>query len=113
MSDPAWKSSRVAIEQVLAGLPANEQFHYPIRHGSMRVGLYAPRGEDDQEPHVQDELYIVASGSGTFTKGAERIPFAPGDVLFVEAGLEHRFEEFSEDFSTWVVFWGPEGGERP
>tara|TARA_R110002073_G_scaffold49320_2_gene131727 strand:- start:169 stop:279 length:111 start_codon:yes stop_codon:yes gene_type:complete len=32
-------------------------------------------------------------------------------MIFVEAGAEHRFENFSEDFSTWVVFWGAEGGE--
>jgi len=32
-------------------------------------------------------------------------------LLFVPAGVEHRFEHFSEDFSTWVVFYGPRGGE--
>jgi hypothetical protein len=31
--------------------------------------------------------------------------------LFAPAGLVHRFEEFSDDFATWVVFWGPKGGE--
>ena len=34
-----------------------------------------------------------------------------GDVIFVEAGVPHRFEGYGEDFATWVVFWGPEGGE--
>jgi hypothetical protein len=33
-------------------------------------------------------------------------------VLFVAAGVPHRFEEFSRDFAAWVVFWGPKGGER-
>jgi uncharacterized protein YjlB len=33
-------------------------------------------------------------------------------VLFVPAGTTHRFEDFSADFATWVVFWGPQGGER-
>jgi mannose-6-phosphate isomerase-like protein (cupin superfamily) len=78
----------------------------------MRVGLYAPRGPDDQSPHHQDELYIIASGSGWFVKGKERVPFAPEDVLFVEAGTEHRFEDFTADFAAWVIFWGPEGGEE-
>jgi len=32
-------------------------------------------------------------------------------VIFVEAGVEHRFEDFTDDFETWVVFWGPQGGE--
>ena len=38
-------------------------------------------------------------------------PFGPGDVIFVEAGAVHRFEAYGDDFATWVVFWGPEGGE--
>lgn len=35
----------------------------------------------------------------------------PGDLLFVPAGVVHRFEEFTDDFATWVMFYGPEGGE--
>jgi len=35
-----------------------------------------------------------------------------GDVLFVAAGVEHRFLNISDDFSAWVVFWGPKGGEQ-
>jgi len=88
-----------------------DRFAYPIRHGSMRIGVYAPRGRDEQAPHEQDELYIVASGSGSFVKDGERRPFAPGDAIFVEAHARHRFEDFSDDFSTWVIFWGPKGGE--
>ncbi|HEY0106857.1 MAG TPA: cupin domain-containing protein, partial [Rhizomicrobium sp.] len=61
--------------------------------------------------HQQDELYVVASGSGTFVKNGDRRTFGPLDVLFVEAGAEHRFEDFSADFAAWVIFWGPDGGE--
>ena len=42
----------------------------------------------------------------------ERHRFGPGTVFFVPAGAEHRFENFTPDFSTWVVFWGPRGGEK-
>ena len=53
-------------------------------------------------------------GTGTFVNGARREPFGPGDLLFVPAGVIHRFEEFSDDLVVWVVFYGPEGGEaRP
>jgi mannose-6-phosphate isomerase-like protein (cupin superfamily) len=107
----SWQSSRAAIEQKLADLPALEQFHYPIRHGTMRVGLYAPRGRDDQTPHEQDELYIIASGNGWFVRGTERTRIQRDDVIFVPAGMLHRFESFSDDFAAWVVFWGPLGGE--
>lgn len=83
----------------------------PLRRGTMRLGLYAPRGPDTQKPHTQDELYVVASGSGIFFKEGERRPFGANDAIFVEAGVEHRFEDFSPDFSAWVIFWGPKGGE--
>ena len=80
-------------------------------HGSMEVRYYAPKGRDDQTPHDQDEVYFVASGSGSFLREGERVAFGPGDMLFVAAGEAHRFEDFSDDFATWVVFYGPKGGE--
>ena len=101
-----------AITRNLEETPEGKRFRYPIRHGTMRVGVYAPRPpHDPQSPHDQDEIYIVIAGSGTFAKGEERRPFRAGDVIFVEAGIPHRFEGFGEDFATWVVFWGPPGGE--
>lgn len=105
-----WLAKRDDIRRAIA--EGGRRSHYPIRHGTMRVGLYAPRGDDPQTPHDQDELYIVISGTGTFRKGEEARPFRPGDVIFVEAGVPHRFLEFSDDFETWVVFWGPRGGEK-
>jgi mannose-6-phosphate isomerase-like protein (cupin superfamily) len=77
----------------------------------MEVGLYAPHHADEQQPHKQDELYIVISGTGDFVKNGDRCKFSGQDVLFVEAGAEHRFENFSDDFATWVIFWSPEDGE--
>jgi mannose-6-phosphate isomerase-like protein (cupin superfamily) len=82
-----------------------------FQHGSLLLKLYAPTGTDRQTPHTRDELYLVLSGTGTFVNGDARHPFGPGDALFVPAGAEHRFEDFSDDFRTWVVFYGPEGGE--
>ena len=82
-----------------------------LAHGSMRVEYYAPRGVDTQSPHTRDELYIVAAGTGWFLNGEQRHRFAPGDVIFVPAGVVHRFEQFTDDFATWVIFYGPEGGE--
>ena len=82
-----------------------------LGHGSMIVEYYAPRGSDRQQPHARDELYVIAVGTGTFLNGDARHPFAPGDVIFVPAGVVHRFEDFSDDFATWVIFYGPEGGE--
>ena len=83
-----------------------------MTHGTMIAKLYAPRGVDLQEPHEQDEVYVVMRGSGTFVHGDRRDPFGPGDLLFVEAAVPHRFEEFTDDLALWVVFYGPAGGER-
>ena len=80
-------------------------------HGSLEVEIYKPSKVDLQQPHTRDEVYVVISGVGHFTKGEVRHPFQAGEVLFVPAGTEHRFEDFSEDFATWVFFYGPEGGE--
>ncbi|HEX3383635.1 MAG TPA: cupin domain-containing protein [Mucilaginibacter sp.] len=83
-----------------------------MEHGSMFVEIYRPQKTDQQRPHKQDELYIIISGQGEFLNDGKRSSFAAGDVLFVRAGIKHRFENFSDDFATWVIFYGPEGGEK-
>jgi mannose-6-phosphate isomerase-like protein (cupin superfamily) len=83
-----------------------------FRHGTLTVEIYAPKGTDLQQPHTRDELYIVAAGHGWFSVEGHRVPFSPGDALFAAAGEVHRFEDFTENLLTWVVFYGPEGGER-
>jgi mannose-6-phosphate isomerase-like protein (cupin superfamily) len=75
------------------------------------VLLYVPKDTDTQTPHARDEIYIVVTGHGTFRRGQELVRFAPGDALFVAAGVPHRFESFSGDFRTWVVFFGPRAAE--
>ena len=93
-------------------LPEGRRSAEVLRYGSLEVRHYAPQGSDPQAPHDRDEVYIVARGRGFFVRGAERVAFGPGDMLFVPAGVEHRFEDFSDDFATWVMFYGPAGGER-
>lgn len=93
--------------------PEGERFVHAFTHGSLAVELYAPVGADPQTPHGRDEVYFVVAGSGEFVAAGERTRFAPGDALFVPAHTEHRFENFTPDFVVWVVFYGPEGGERP
>jgi mannose-6-phosphate isomerase-like protein (cupin superfamily) len=106
---------RFTVEEAVRRLPAPAaeglRFATLFRRGSLAVELYAPQGEDLQQPHAQDELYVVLTGTGWFVNGGVRHPFGPGDVLFVPAGAVHRFEDFTPDFRTWVVFYGPPGGE--
>ena len=58
------------------------------------------------------EIYVVISGSGSFLNGNNTVEYKAGDFLFVPAGIEHRFINFTSDFSTWVFFYGPLGGEQ-
>ena len=92
--------------------PDGKRFVGLFTHGTLEVELYAPRGTDPQQPHSRDEVYVVARGTGTFFDGEKRSAFTPGDFLFVPAHVPHRFEEFTDDLTVWVLFYGPEGGER-
>ncbi|WP_136468408.1 cupin domain-containing protein [Flagellimonas onchidii] len=90
----------------------NSPFLTLFEHGTLSVEVYKPEKVDLQQPHTRDEVYVVISGTGEFVNGGIRTDFGPGDFLFVPAGVEHRFENFTNDFSTWVLFYGPEGGEN-
>ncbi len=99
-----------------APIPEGRRSAELMMHGSMTLRYYAPKGEDLQTPHDQDEVYIVQSGHGVVVSGPtedtlDRRRFGPGDAIFVPAGHVHRFVDFSADFAVWVVFWGPKGGE--
>lgn len=110
MSDkPAWLASMADFEQGLGR--STDHYFVGLASGTMELGLYRPDGLDPQNPHKQDEIYIIRTGTADFLRDNERISVSVGDTLFVPAGMEHRFVNFSDDFDTWVVFWGPEGGE--
>jgi mannose-6-phosphate isomerase-like protein (cupin superfamily) len=106
--------TKITVTEMLAKLPGpkGERYATGMKHGTMEVFIYAPKGNDPQTPHSRDEVYIVFSGSGIFFDGNQRYSFKAGDVLFVPANTEHKFEEFTDDFVTWVVFYGKVGGEN-
>ena len=92
--------------------PNGERFAELFKHGTLSVEVYAPHRTDRQRPHSRDEVYVIVSGTGRFLRNDEEVVFERGDVLFVAAGEAHRFVDFSQDFVTWVFFYGPEGGEE-
>lgn len=114
VSDTVKVDTRIALADMLAKLPGpnGERYERGMKKGTMEVLIYAPKGTDPQTPHDRDEVYVVMKGSGTFFDGKQRYPFKSGDVLFVPAHTEHRFEKFTKDFVTWVIFYGPIGGEK-
>lgn len=96
-------------------------------HGSVELRWYAPKLPGDQVPHDRDEIYFIVAGTAVFLRGEFRTPFSddqslslagedrvavkPGDAVFVPAGTVHQFEAMSPDFGSWMIFYGPEGGE--
>lgn len=105
---------KFSLNDGLAALPGpqGQRFHILLQRGSLKLEVYAPRGQDPQQPHTQDEVYVVQRGQGEFVLEQQRWHCAPGDALFVPAGARHRFENFSDDFAVWVIFYGPQGGEH-
>ena len=103
---------KISTQEALSELAKKDNtFTTLFGHGSLSVEIYRPIDIDKQQPHDRDEIYVIISGTGTFLHGTEKVNFEPGDFLFVKAGVEHRFVGFTPDFSTWVFFYGPKGGE--
>jgi mannose-6-phosphate isomerase-like protein (cupin superfamily) len=81
-----------------------------VRSAALSAGVYAlDRGAvDGQQPHAEDEVYVVVSGSAVLDVDGTRTEVAPGSVAFVPAGLAHSFVDISEDLRVAVVFAPPE-----
>jgi mannose-6-phosphate isomerase-like protein (cupin superfamily) len=82
-----------------------------LRSGSLSAGLYVlpPGAIDEQQPHGEDEVYVVAAGGSLFTAGTDTREIRAGDVLYVAAGIPHRFHDITEELRVIVVFAPPEG----
>ncbi len=104
---------KVSAEDALKQLMEQNEFPFTVmmKHGSMTIEYFAPKELDTQTQHKQDEIYIIITGHSTFYRNGERILCKKNDVLFVPAGMDHHFEDFSNDFAVWVIFYGPDGGE--
>lgn len=104
---PKWAAFRLAdLEERQAGGkdPWLEFFRTP----TLRTGLYVlPAGaKDPQGPHAQDEVYHVVKGRAVLTVDGEEHPVAPGSVVYVRAGIDHRFHSITEELEVLVFFAG-------
>jgi mannose-6-phosphate isomerase-like protein (cupin superfamily) len=84
-----------------------------LRVPDLSAGIYViePGGVDPQQPHTEDEVYVVLAGRSRFTAGDATRDVAPGDTIFVPAGMPHRFHDVVEELRIIVVF-GPAEGSR-
>ena len=113
MSDRYHLGMAAALGTLPGPDPEDRTYNILFQRGTAELIVYAPKGADHQEIHDRDEFYFIVSGSGKFFNGETVIDVAAGDAIFVAAGVEHRFLDFTGDFSTWVLFYGPKGGESP
>lgn len=98
---------QLTIRDALAALgDKGETYLKLFAQPALDIALYKPDRADPQTPHLRDEIYVIATGSGQFAQEGESRPFGPGDLLFVPKGAPHRFVDFTDDFSTWVIFLG-------
>jgi mannose-6-phosphate isomerase-like protein (cupin superfamily) len=79
----------------------------------MSLGLYVldAGATDPQQPHTEDEAYVILAGRGSFTAAGETRAVAPGDTIFVPAAVPHRFHDITEQLQVIVVF-APREGSR-
>lgn len=114
MSKPG-RSRVMRLAEAQAGIPgpAGERAVVVLRRGTLDVALGLPVRPSQQTPHAQDEIYFIIQGRGVLLHDGKRDRFESGDLLFVAAGIEHQFEDTTEDLALWRVFYGPDGGEIP
>ena len=105
------RSQVIHLAQAQAGIPSGERSASVLQRGTLDVSLGTPVRPNEQTPHEQDEFYVAIRGRGVLFHDGRRDPFESGDLLFVAAATEHRFEDFTDDLLVWRVFYGPRGGE--
>jgi mannose-6-phosphate isomerase-like protein (cupin superfamily) len=107
------RSRVIHLADARAGIPgpAGEHSVSVLQRGTLDLKLSLPVNPNRQTPHEQDEIYMIVRGRGVLVHDGKRDAFTPGDIMFVAAGTEHCFEDFSDDLAVWVVFYGPRGGE--
>ena len=98
----AFELEQVAAERERLG----RRYHEFLRVPALSVGLYVLGAgtEDPQQPHTEDEIYHVVQGRAAFRVADEDRPVGPGSVIYVAAGIPHRFHTIEEDLEILVVF---------
>jgi mannose-6-phosphate isomerase-like protein (cupin superfamily) len=105
----AWEFSDIEAARASSG----RLYHEFLRVPDLSAGIYTldAGATDPQRPHTEDELYYIVAGRGLISVGDETRPVVPGSVVFVAAGVAHRFHDIAQRLEILVVF-GPAEGDR-
>jgi mannose-6-phosphate isomerase-like protein (cupin superfamily) len=87
--------------------PAGSRSLTVFEDGDVEIKFAAHPTPGPQAPHDRDEFYIVASGTARYRWDGGETRIGPGDLMFAAANTAHGYDQFSPDFSVWVVFYGP------
>jgi len=100
----AFELSQLIAQQQVSNERYLEFLHVP----ALSAGLYVlpAGGIDAQQPHTEDEVYYVVSGRGSIRVADEDRPVDVGSIIYVQAGVEHRFHSIVEEL-TLLVFFAP------
>ena len=109
----AIKSAVFRLTDTQFSIPGPDGKHFTtlLQRGTLKLLISLPVRPNVQAPHAQDELYVVVRGHGVLVHDGKRDRFTQGDAMFVSAGTEHHFEDFTDNLAVWVAFYGPQGGE--
>ena len=88
------------------GKQSGKRYSEFLRVPTMSAGVYVlpAGGTDPQSPHKQDEMYYVVRGRARLQAGSEDHAVSEGSIIFVAAGVEHRFYEITEELMALVFF---------
>lgn len=109
----AQNSHIITIDDAQAAVAPTKTSRFQIlfERENLTVEIYRPVSTDHQKPHNRDECYVIIEGAGGVEMDGKIVDFVAGDLIFVAAGVPHRFVNFGQSLLCWVIFYGPEGGE--
>lgn len=102
----------IQIDDVIERLDEEDEFFTEfLRRDSMSLEVYRLEAgaTDPQDPHTEDEVYYIVSGSAKIRIGDDVYDVDPGDIIFVEREVEHYFFEIETELVTLIFFAPPYG----
>jgi mannose-6-phosphate isomerase-like protein (cupin superfamily) len=102
------------LADIQARRAATNRPYLEFQHSAdLSTGLYvlSAGGVDRQQSHTEDEIYYVLAGHARIAVGSDDAPVQSGSIVFVGAGVPHRFHDITEELALLVVF-GPAEASR-